>query len=165
MNYLAIIVVLVVVAAFVWGAHMCNQGLFEDFLEGVWSAVGTEYCAEADIQAMMLTIGPASDRSRLNPFAEVTRPAHLVIMDDKHSGSFDLKYTPEGAWPFSRVYTFKAKIIPSDLGVGDDPVWDGPLNITVDIARGHMVIVDANNEVAAILSKDNAITEACLPSD
>jgi hypothetical protein len=162
MNALVVVVVIIIVLVLVWQASICNQKMFEDAIEGVWSAISDEYCAAADIDAMVLTIGPAGSSNRWNPWASVTRPAHLVIMDNMHSGSFDLKYVPGSAWPFASKYTVVAEIIPSDLGIGDDPVWKGPVKITIDISRGQMVITDATDELVAVLSRDNATTAACL---
>jgi hypothetical protein len=165
MNYLALVVVVIIIVVEVWCCMVSNQRMFEDVFEGVWVAKADEYCAAADIDAMMLTIGPPYSHTSINPWAQVTRPAHLLIMDNKHNGSFDLKYKLGSAWVFSRSYEIRAAIIPSDLDVGDSPVWSSVVRITIDVPRGRMVIVDADGEIAAILFRDNAITSACLTSD
>ena len=165
---ISIVAVIVVVAA--WCIVVRLTEAAEVALGGVWVASNDEFCRAADIDAMMLVIGePVSDSWAGNPLASVVRPAQLVILDGIHSGSFDLKY--RRGYSFSaEKYEITAELM-TDLYDGTsykspshdntDTLWCGPVTITLDIPRGLMVVVDASDEIVAVLSRDNAATETC----
>lgn len=143
----------VIVILLIFYRASADTAAYEDYLRGLWVAEDDAFCEEADISSMMLYIGDSMPDGGW--FGGRTRACHLIIMDDKYNGGFSLRYRPP------RIRGIGCYVVHCDAPEYDPGclmLWDGPVEMQMDMTRGLLKIY-CGDELVARLYKSHYLSE------
>lgn len=147
--HLAIAIVAIIVI--IYTLLYWNTTAYEGYLYGFWAASGDDFCAESEIDSMMVFIGEAECTWKPYPWTR-TRPCYVIIMNDLCNQGFTLSYRPSITGVGLGMYCIWADVV-----FDDEDIWPGSVSICVDMRVGTMKIY-AGDTIYAKLQKQHDTT-------
>jgi hypothetical protein len=146
MMYVLIAIIIVVIVLLMFIASQ-SRVADEDYLYGFWVADDDEFCAESEIDSMMLFIGEPDKGWFSND-----RQCYIVIMNDLCSQSMTINYSPP--WPGigGCEYTISANV-----KFDEEDIWPESVKMTVNMQSGTLKVYSGDT-IYAKLTKQHETT-------
>ena len=159
LHYAALVFVVILV---IWWltVRLCAKPALDDVLYGFWTADDDEFCENAEIDSMMLFIGPENKSSSWS--RSISRSCYLIIMSGMCNQGLTLTYSPGRVDGFT--YRTQAKAI-----FEEEQLWDEDVEIITDALTGTLVIKQVGGgkdcEVYVKVTKQHDTTNAAAEMD